>query len=528
MGDHTDYNDGFVLPLAIDRACTVRVGPPTDAHAVQARIGTSSPGGLRSPPTARPTRDGRTRRGDGSSPASSAPSRDRGSPVAPADVDVDTTVPVGSGLSSSSALAVALTLALGGDAARPGRGRPRRLGRRDAGHRRAGRAHGPARVAVRTGRSRAADRLPRRDGHARSRSRRRSRCSSCTAACPARSSGPSTRPDAPSARPSPPRSGSRHCATQPPTQVRDSPARASRRRRERRACSRRPTRSRAATCRCSGPLLLESHASLRDDFGVSTPELDTLVDVLVASGAAGARLTGAGFGGCVVALAQRNHADDVLAKTTLRYRAATGIETRWASSRAPSTARRIDSDVTRRPAYIRPSSSAFLASNSASVMWPWSRRRASCSICSGTAWPGLRRRHHRGRLLHHRHRHVAGFHLPVDLVLHAVGVADEVEVRLAVLARRLDVEVTGADDAVDEALVEVDVVDPLQRDLDAALRDHAAAVDDPPAGDHEVGHAPPAGTSARATPPTPARPARRRGRRTSRPSRRRRSAPGSG
>ena len=132
-----------------------------------------------------------------------------------------------------------------------------------------------------------------------------------------------------------------------------------------------------------------------------------------------------------------------------------------------------------------------MASNSASVMWPWSRRRASCSICSGTAWPGWRRRHHRGSLLHHRHRHVAGLHLPVDLVLHAVGVADEVEVRLAVLARRLDVEVTGADDAVDEALVEVDVVDALERDLDAALRDHAAAVDHAPAGDHEVGHAPP-------------------------------------
>ena len=46
----------------------------------------------------------------------------------------------------------------------------------------------------------------------------------------------------------------------------------------------------------------------------------------VHSGAAGARLTGAGFGGCVVALVRRNHADDVLAKTTLRYREATGIE----------------------------------------------------------------------------------------------------------------------------------------------------------------------------------------------------------
>jgi galactokinase len=53
-----------------------------------------------------------------------------------------------------------------------------------------------------------------------------------------------------------------------------------------------------------GRLMLESHASLRDDFEVSTPELDRLVEQLVAAGAVGARLTGAGFGGCVVALAR--------------------------------------------------------------------------------------------------------------------------------------------------------------------------------------------------------------------------------
>ncbi len=90
-----------------------------------------------------------------------------------------------------------------------------------------------------------------------------------------------------------------------------------------------------------GPLLLESHASLRDDFGVSTPQLDTLVDVLVDSGAAGARLTGAGFGGCVVGLVQRNHADDVLAKTTVRYRAATGIEPMGFVARAVDGAHRV-------------------------------------------------------------------------------------------------------------------------------------------------------------------------------------------
>jgi galactokinase len=49
-----------------------------------------------------------------------------------------------------------------------------------------------------------------------------------------------------------------------------------------------------------------SHASLRDDFEVSTPTLDALVDRLTSMGdVVGARLTGAGFGGCVVALVER-------------------------------------------------------------------------------------------------------------------------------------------------------------------------------------------------------------------------------
>ena len=88
-----------------------------------------------------------------------------------------------------------------------------------------------------------------------------------------------------------------------------------------------------------GPLLLASHASLRDDFEVSTPELDMLVDVLVEQRRAGARLTGAGFGGCVVALVQRNHADDVLAKVTRSVRTVTGTGADWAS-RAAGRARR--------------------------------------------------------------------------------------------------------------------------------------------------------------------------------------------
>jgi galactokinase len=55
--------------------------------------------------------------------------------------------------------------------------------------------------------------------------------------------------------------------------------------------------------RVAGEVMLDSHASLRDSFEVSTPKLDALVEHLrLTEGVHGARLTGAGFGGCVVAL----------------------------------------------------------------------------------------------------------------------------------------------------------------------------------------------------------------------------------
>jgi len=51
-----------------------------------------------------------------------------------------------------------------------------------------------------------------------------------------------------------------------------------------------------------GLLMNASHVSLRDDYEVSSKELDTLVELALGAGAAGARLTGAGFGGCAVIL----------------------------------------------------------------------------------------------------------------------------------------------------------------------------------------------------------------------------------
>jgi len=62
-----------------------------------------------------------------------------------------------------------------------------------------------------------------------------------------------------------------------------------------------------------GARLSESHASLRDDYEVSTPALDALVDTALAAGAAGARLTGAGLGGSIVALCDAERADAVRA-----------------------------------------------------------------------------------------------------------------------------------------------------------------------------------------------------------------------
>lgn len=52
----------------------------------------------------------------------------------------------------------------------------------------------------------------------------------------------------------------------------------------------------------AGRLLTASHASMRDDFEITTEHLDLIVDAAVDAGALGARMTGGGFGGCVIAL----------------------------------------------------------------------------------------------------------------------------------------------------------------------------------------------------------------------------------
>lgn len=76
-------------------------------------------------------------------------------------------------------------------------------------------------------------------------------------------------------------------------------------------------------------LMLASHASLRDDYEVSCPELDAMVDACMKAGAIGARMTGAGFGGACVALVEKARIDEFLAKAERHYRVQTDYTPRF-------------------------------------------------------------------------------------------------------------------------------------------------------------------------------------------------------
>ena len=340
MGDHTDYNQGFVLPVAIDRACTVTAGPGRGA-VVRARSRELAgevvvPADGSADPRAVDPPWGCFVAGVLTTLAA------LGAEVPALDVEIASTVPVGSGLSSSSALAVALTLACSdatGEA----------LDRRELA--RAALATEVAATGVPGGLMDQLASLWGVEGHAllidcrtddvtpvalppgvavlvvhsgQARTLAGSEYSARRAEC-----------DAVAARL---QVASLRDATA--EQVADEPV-------ARHVVSENARVLATAAAlpggdlSVLGPLMLASHASLRDDYSVSTPELDLLVELLVNAGAAGARLTGAGFGGCVVALVQRNHADDITAKVTRRYRDATGLEADAFVARAVDGARHL-------------------------------------------------------------------------------------------------------------------------------------------------------------------------------------------
>lgn len=89
-----------------------------------------------------------------------------------------------------------------------------------------------------------------------------------------------------------------------------------------------------------GELMRASHASLRDDFEVSCEELDVLVELAAGeAGVYGCRMTGGGFGGCVVALAEPSAADEAAGRVVEKYLEVTGIEGQGFVTRASDGAR---------------------------------------------------------------------------------------------------------------------------------------------------------------------------------------------
>jgi len=76
-----------------------------------------------------------------------------------------------------------------------------------------------------------------------------------------------------------------------------------------------------------GPLMADSHRSLRQDYEVSCPELDTLVEIAARQrGVFGARMTGGGFGGCTINLVDVEHAQEFQQKVSAAYKSATGLQ----------------------------------------------------------------------------------------------------------------------------------------------------------------------------------------------------------
>lgn len=98
---------------------------------------------------------------------------------------------------------------------------------------------------------------------------------------------------------------------------------------------------RESGARAIGDLLVASHASMRDDFEISIPELDTAVDAALDAGALGARMTGGGFGGAAIALVEQGDVQAVSEAVTAAF-AASGFAAPHLFTVTPSAGARRD------------------------------------------------------------------------------------------------------------------------------------------------------------------------------------------
>jgi galactokinase len=304
IGDHTDYTGGLVLPMAIDRWTTVTGRRMAGAVRLRSR---HDPNPVELP---LPVRDV-TATAPGWGRYVAAMAAELGERALGLDAVVDSTVPIGAGLSSSAALEVAVALALGSP------GDPLELAQRcrRAEHRATGVPCGIMDQLVIAAASDGAALLidcstltlvpvplPPVDVIVVDSGERRTLATSAYG----------ERADQ-CARAEREIGALRHARLTDITSIADPVLRARARHvvseNERvRECAAALVAGDLAT---AGALMTTSHASLREDFAVSTATLDALVERLKARpGVYGARLTDAGFGGCVVALAEPGALDE--------------------------------------------------------------------------------------------------------------------------------------------------------------------------------------------------------------------------
>ena len=306
MGDHTDYSGGLVLPVAINRYVTLDVAPRSDGATVLRSQGFEGVTKLSS--------DGRL--DEGGPPwgryaaAVHRELAELGRPEVGIEGSVRSDIPVGAGVSSSAAFEVALATAFCGVAGLAPDPKDLALACQRAEHRAVGVPCGPMdQLASALGIA----------GHA-----LRIDCGTLDVR-PVRLPAGSHDPRARFCGPSPTRA---HRLCRAPCR---GGARPSGRVRHVESENERVD----ALCglleasildRVSiGSVFAASHRSLAEDFEVSTAELDLLVALALSEGAFAARLTGAGFGGSVVALVDVDQAAAVGARVVARYRAESGL-----------------------------------------------------------------------------------------------------------------------------------------------------------------------------------------------------------
>jgi len=334
IGEHTDYSGGLVLPVAVDRGVTVRWRP--DARAIRLRSAAFpelvelAPDGTPPPGLA----------GWGRYAAAvAALLAERGRPAVGLDGTVSSTLPIGAGLSSSAALTVAVGLVLCRAA---GFELPRlQLAHvaREAEHRAVGVPVGLMDPAVcllaHRGHALLLDcateehrLIPMPDGlavvvldsgvrHRLEHSGYATRRAELERALPALGGARPSQVTVEEAETAARAAGIDEVARRRLRHVVSENERV-------RACVRVLESPGGPARRALGALFHEGHASLRDDYEVSTPELDLLVELACDHGALAARMTGGGFGGSVVALADAGEAEALSAAVTAAYVTRTG------------------------------------------------------------------------------------------------------------------------------------------------------------------------------------------------------------